>query len=61
MIFSGVVSMRRLRAMFALELTELRLCFYTKNKRRNFHSACRAALPRYFALRANLARSVELP
>jgi hypothetical protein len=40
MFFSGVVSLRRLRAVFALELTELRLCFYTKNERRNFHSAC---------------------
>jgi hypothetical protein len=40
MFFSGVVSLRRLRAIFALELTELRLCFYTKNERRNFHSAC---------------------
>jgi hypothetical protein len=43
MFFSGVVSLRRLRAIFALELTELRLCFYTKNERRNFHSACEAA------------------
>ncbi len=44
MFFSGVVSLRRLRAILALELTELRLCFYAKNKRRNFHSACSAAL-----------------
>jgi hypothetical protein len=43
MFFSGVVSLRRLRAIFALELTGLRLCFYTKNKRRIFHSACEAA------------------
>jgi hypothetical protein len=36
MIFSIAVSRRRVRAIFALGLTGLRLCFYTKNERRSF-------------------------
>ena len=39
---------RPLRAIFAFGLTDLRFCFYTKNQRRNFHTACRAAPSRLF-------------
>jgi hypothetical protein len=61
MFFSGVVSLRRLRAIFALELTELRLCFYTKNERRNFHSACSAALFHIRDFHASVSSPLKSP
>jgi hypothetical protein len=38
MIFSIAVSRRRVRAIFALGLTGLRLCFYTKIEWRSFRT-----------------------
>ena len=47
MIFSIAVSRWRVRAIFTLGLTGLRLCFYTKIERRSFHTAWCDCRPLY--------------